>query len=148
MNRATIIDRVTRDMRLFHEESCGPIVGVTRVSTDEQAVSVANDSAYGLTAAVFGRDLTRALAVAQRIEAGICHINSSSLQDEPQMPFGGVKASGFGRFGGRGHSRIHRPTVADHRHRAARVSRQLNLCCARVSKSPSLVESSCRPRTA
>jgi len=54
-----------------------------------------------LSAAVFGQDLRRALAVARRIESGICHINGPTVADEPQMPFGGVKASGYGRFGGR-----------------------------------------------
>jgi acyl-CoA reductase-like NAD-dependent aldehyde dehydrogenase len=63
-------------------------------------VRVANDTEYGLSAAVFGRDVTRAMAVARRIESGICHINSSTVADEAQMPFGGVKASGYGRFGG------------------------------------------------
>jgi acyl-CoA reductase-like NAD-dependent aldehyde dehydrogenase len=63
-------------------------------------VRVANDTEYGLSAAVFGRDLTRALAIARRIESGICHINGPTVQDETQMPFGGVKASGYGRFGG------------------------------------------------
>jgi benzaldehyde dehydrogenase (NAD) len=50
---------------------------------------------------VFGRDITRALAVARRIDAGICHINGPTLNDEPQMPFGGMKGSGYGRFGGK-----------------------------------------------
>ncbi len=67
----------------------------------DEAVRVANDTEYGLSAAVFGQDLRRALAVARRIESGICHINGPTVADEPQMPFGGVKASGYGRFGGR-----------------------------------------------
>jgi acyl-CoA reductase-like NAD-dependent aldehyde dehydrogenase len=98
--KPTVVDHVTRAMRLYHDESFGPIVGITRVSGDEEAIQVANDTEYGLVAAVFGRDLTRALAVAQRIDAGMCHINSATVQDEPQMPFGGTKASGVGRFGG------------------------------------------------
>ena len=98
--KPTIVDRVTRDMQLYHEESFGPIVAIVRVSGDDEAVRVANDSEYGLSAAVFGRDVSRAISVAQRIESGMCHINSPTVQDEPQMPFGGVKASGFGRFGG------------------------------------------------
>jgi benzaldehyde dehydrogenase (NAD) len=97
----TVVDRVTREMKLYGEESFGPIVGITRVKGDEQAVAVANDTEYGLSAAVFGRDLSRAIAVARRIDSGMCHINSPTVQDEPQLPFGGVKASGFGRFGGR-----------------------------------------------
>jgi vanillin dehydrogenase len=64
-------------------------------------VRVANDTEYGLSAAVFGRDVPRAFDVARRIESGICHVNGATVHDEPQMPFGGVKASGWGRFGGR-----------------------------------------------
>ena len=97
----TIVDHVTRDMRLYHEESFGPVVAVIRATGTDDAVRLANDSDYGLSAAVFGRDVTRALSVARRIESGICHINSSTVQDEGQMPFGGVKNSGYGRFGGR-----------------------------------------------
>ena len=67
----------------------------------DQAVRVANDTDYGLPAAVFGRDIQRALAVSKRIESGICHINGPTVHDEAQMPFGGVKASGYGRFGGK-----------------------------------------------
>jgi acyl-CoA reductase-like NAD-dependent aldehyde dehydrogenase len=96
----TILDHVTPEMKIFHEESFGPVVGVVRVTDTEQAIAVANDSEYGLSAAVFGRDLARALGVAQRIDSGICHVNSPTVQDEPQMPFGGRKASGVGRFGG------------------------------------------------
>jgi acyl-CoA reductase-like NAD-dependent aldehyde dehydrogenase len=62
---------------------------------------VANDTQYGLSAAVFGRDVARALRVAQSIDCGMCHINGPTVHDEPQMPFGGVKASGYGRFGGK-----------------------------------------------
>jgi acyl-CoA reductase-like NAD-dependent aldehyde dehydrogenase len=62
---------------------------------------VANDTEYGLSAAVFSRNVPAALELAQRIESGICHVNDTTVHDEPQMPFGGVKASGYGRFGGR-----------------------------------------------
>lgn len=98
---ATVVDHVTPEMRLYYEESFGPLVAVTRVRNDEEAVRAANDTEYGLSAAVFGSDTSRALQVASRIDSGICHINSATVHDEPQMPFGGVKASGFGRFGGR-----------------------------------------------
>jgi benzaldehyde dehydrogenase (NAD) len=64
-------------------------------------VAIANDNPFGLSSAVFGRDVARAWNVAQRIEAGICHVNGPTVHDEAQMPFGGVKASGYGRFGGR-----------------------------------------------
>ena len=64
------------------------------------AIRLANDSEYGLTSAVFSRDIVRALQVAQRIDAGMCHINGATVHDEAQMPFGGTKQSGYGRFGG------------------------------------------------
>ena len=88
-------------MAIFREESFGPVVGVIHAKGVEDAVALANDTEYGLSAAVFGKDVERALAVARRIESGICHVNSPTVQDEAQMPFGGVKASGFGRFGGK-----------------------------------------------
>jgi len=98
---ATILDRVTPEMRIYEEESFGPVKSVVRVKGVEEAIRVANDTEYGLSSAVFGRDIKRALAVAKRIEAGICHINGPTVADEAQMPFGGVKASGYGRFGGK-----------------------------------------------
>jgi acyl-CoA reductase-like NAD-dependent aldehyde dehydrogenase len=98
---ATVLDHVTSAMRIYGEETFGPVVCVVRVSGVDEAVRIANDTDYGLSAAVYGRDVTRALAVAKRIESGMCHINGPSVQDEPQMPFGGVKGSGYGRFGGK-----------------------------------------------
>src|SRR5580658_3737120 len=98
---ATVIDHVTPQMRIYSEESFGPVKPVVRVNGEEEAVRVANDTEYGLSAAVFSRDVHRALGVAKRIESGICHINGPTVHDEAQMPFGGVKASGYGRFGGR-----------------------------------------------
>jgi len=98
---ATVLDHVTPAMRLYGEESFGPVVCVIRASGVEEAVRIANDTEYGLSAAVFGRDITRALDVAHRIDSGICHINGATVHDEAQMPFGGVKASGYGRFGGK-----------------------------------------------
>ncbi|MCC0043143.1 MAG: aldehyde dehydrogenase [Brucellaceae bacterium] len=97
---ATLLDKVTPSMRIYSEESFGPTASVVRVSSIDEAVRVANDTEYGLSASIFGRDVTRALAVAQRIESGICHINGPTVHDEAQMPFGGVKESGYGRFGG------------------------------------------------
>lgn len=96
-----IVDNVTPDMRVYQEESFGPIVSVLRFDSDEEAIRLANDSEYGLSSAVFSRDIGRAMAVAQRIESGICHINGPTVHDEAQMPFGGVKGSGYGRFGGK-----------------------------------------------
>ncbi|MCK0715277.1 aldehyde dehydrogenase [Chromohalobacter sarecensis] len=97
----TVVDGVTDAMRLYAEESFGPVVAMMRVKDEEDALRVANDSEYGLSAAVFSRDTARAMRVAQRIESGICHINGATVHDEPQMPFGGVKSSGYGRFGGK-----------------------------------------------
>jgi len=98
---ATLLDRVTPSMRIYGEESFGPVVAVMRVGSVDEAVRVANDTEYGLSAAVFGRDVNRAMQVARRIESGICHINGPTVHDEAQMPFGGVKQSGYGRFGGK-----------------------------------------------
>jgi acyl-CoA reductase-like NAD-dependent aldehyde dehydrogenase len=96
----TVLAGVTPDMRVYSEESFGPIVGIVEVDGPDEAVQVANDTEYGLAAAVFGRHVPTALDVARRIESGICHVNGSTVHDEAQMPFGGVKASGWGRFGG------------------------------------------------
>ncbi|EJK88423.1 aldehyde dehydrogenase [Rhizobium sp. AP16] len=98
---ATLLDQVTPDMRVYAEESFGPVKPIIRVADEDEAVRVANDTEYGLSSAVFSRDVQRALAVAARIETGICHINGPTLNDEAQMPFGGVKGSGYGRFGGK-----------------------------------------------
>ncbi len=97
---ATVVDRVTPAMDLFRDESFAPVVCVVRARDTEQAVELANDTDYGLAASVFGADVRRALDVARRIESGICHINGPTVHDEAQMPFGGMKASGYGRFGG------------------------------------------------
>jgi benzaldehyde dehydrogenase (NAD) len=97
----TVLVEVTPEMRLYSEESFGPIVAIMPFDGPDDAVRLANDSDYGLSAAVFSENIPAALELAERIESGICHINDTTVHDEPQMPFGGVKASGFGRFGGR-----------------------------------------------
>ncbi|MGU7773802.1 aldehyde dehydrogenase [Burkholderia sp. MR1-5-21] len=97
----TLLDHVTPAMKIYHEESFGPVKPIVRVNGVEEAVACANDNEYGLSAAVFGGDVGRAYEVAKRIESGICHVNGPTVHDEAQMPFGGVKGSGFGRFGGR-----------------------------------------------
>jgi acyl-CoA reductase-like NAD-dependent aldehyde dehydrogenase len=98
---ATVIDRVTDAMNLYRDESFGPITAIIRAKDEEDAIRLANDSEYGLSAAVFTRDAARGLKVARRIRSGICHVNGPTVADEPQMPFGGVGASGYGRFGGK-----------------------------------------------
>jgi vanillin dehydrogenase len=99
--QATVIDHVTPGMDIYSQESFGNLVTIVRVDDDEEAVRIANDTEYGLSAAVFSRNIARALSIARRIESGICHINGATVHDEAQMPFGGVKASGYGRFGGK-----------------------------------------------
>jgi len=77
------------------------VVGIIRATDETDAIRIANDSQYGLSAAVFTRDAVRGLRVARQIHSGMCHINGPTVHDEPQMPFGGVGASGYGRFGGK-----------------------------------------------
>ena len=98
---AIVVDRVTSAMKLFREESFGPVVAVTRARDEAEAIRLANDTEYGLSAAVFTKDAARGLRVAKQIRSGICHVNGPTVHDEAQMPFGGINASGYGRFGGR-----------------------------------------------
>jgi benzaldehyde dehydrogenase (NAD) len=98
---ATLLDHVTPDMRIYSEESFGPVKPIVRVKGEAAAVACANDNAFGLSAAVFTRDASRGMRVAAGIQSGICHINGPTVHDEAQMPFGGVKDSGYGRFGGK-----------------------------------------------
>ncbi|KAH6889191.1 aldehyde dehydrogenase domain-containing protein [Thelonectria olida] len=92
----TVFGEVKDTMRIFREEIFGPVVVITRFSSEQDALSLANDSAYGLGAAIFTKDIERAHRVASEIQAGMVWINSS--QDcEPGVPFGGVKQSGIGR---------------------------------------------------
>jgi benzaldehyde dehydrogenase (NAD) len=96
----TVLLGVSPEMRAYGEESFGPLASIVVVDGVEQAIEVANDTDYGLAAAVFSTNVPAALEVAQRIQSGMCHINDATVHDEPQMPFGGVKDSGWGRFGG------------------------------------------------
>jgi acyl-CoA reductase-like NAD-dependent aldehyde dehydrogenase len=98
---ATVLDQVTPAMRIYEEESFGPIVSVVRADGEAEAIRIANDTEYGLAAAVYTKDIARGMRVARQIESGICHINGPTVHDEAQMPFGGIKASGYGRFGGK-----------------------------------------------
>jgi benzaldehyde dehydrogenase (NAD) len=98
---ATVVDGVIAAMSIYRDESFGPVVGVIRAKDEMDAIRLANDSEYGLSASVFTRDTARGLRVARQIRSGICHINGPTVHDEPQMPFGGVGASGYGRFGGK-----------------------------------------------
>jgi acyl-CoA reductase-like NAD-dependent aldehyde dehydrogenase len=98
---ATVLDHVTSEMRIYREETFGPIVSIIRAKDTEDAVRIANDTEYGLSAGVFSADVTRALDVARRIDTGSVHINGSTVQNEAQAPYGGTKASGYGRFDSR-----------------------------------------------
>ena len=98
---ATVVDGVTASMNLYRDESFGPVVAMIRARDTEHAIELANDTQYGLSAAVFTKDIAKGLSVAKRIQSGICHVNGPTVHDEAQMPFGGVGASGYGRFGGK-----------------------------------------------
>ena len=116
---ATVLDHVTPAMRVYSEESFGPVKPIDpRKPTKTRPMRVANDTEYGLSSAVFSRDIQRAMAVAARIETGICHINGPTVNDEAQMPFGGVKDSRLRPLRRQGRDRrIHRPAL-DHRRRS------------------------------
>jgi salicylaldehyde dehydrogenase len=98
---ATIVDHVSSSMKIYDVETFGPVTVVVRVKSTQEAIVVANDSAYGLSSGVFGRDVNRALAVAMELEYGSVHVNGSTVQNEAQAPYGGTKDSGYGRFDGR-----------------------------------------------
>ncbi|MFY8092266.1 MAG: aldehyde dehydrogenase [Niveispirillum sp.] len=98
---ASILDHVTPAMRIYAEESFGPVTTIVRVDGEDAAIRTANDTEYGLSASIFTRDAARGLRLARRVQSGICHVNGATVHDEAQMPFGGVKDSGYGRFGGK-----------------------------------------------
>ncbi len=97
----TVFANVTPDMALYEEETFGPVCSIFKVSSDEEAVRLANDSEYGLTAGVMTDDEQRGLAIVNQLDTGNCHVNCSPVNDEPHVPFGGFKASGTGKHGGR-----------------------------------------------
>jgi vanillin dehydrogenase len=97
----TVLANVTPKMRVFREETFGPVAPIIRVKSEEEAIAVANDSEYGLSAGIITSNEERGLRVARRLETGIAHVNDSSVNDEPHVPFGGVKSSGIGRHGGK-----------------------------------------------
>lgn len=101
MQPAIVVD-VTPDMAIYSQESFGPVVTIERVANTEDAIRLANDSEYGLTSSVFTKDVGKGLDIASQLDAGTCHINGATIYDEAQTPMGGVKSSGYGRFGGIG----------------------------------------------
>ena len=98
--QATLLADVPPDSELARVETFGPVATVEVVDGAEEAVARANATAYGLAAGILTGDPDRGLALADRLQAGIVHVNDQPVGDEPQMPFGGVKDSGWGRFGG------------------------------------------------
>ncbi|UAC87799.1 aldehyde dehydrogenase [Pseudomonas aeruginosa] len=96
----TLVDRVTKDMEIYDEETFGPITTIVRVDGAEEALEVANDTAYGLSSAIFSANVSKALELASRLDAGCVHINGATVQNEAQAPYGGMKQGGYGRFDG------------------------------------------------
>ena len=98
--QATLLGDVPEDATFAREETFGPVAAISVVDTAEEAVRRANATAYGLSAGIITSDPDRGFALANQLESGIVHVNDQTVADEPQMPFGGVKESGYGRFGG------------------------------------------------
>jgi aldehyde dehydrogenase (NAD+) len=99
---ATVLSHVTSEMSVYRDETFGPVAPLITVESDDEAIAVANDTEYGLSAGIITRDEQRGLAIARRLDTGMAHINCSSVNDEPWIPFGGAKGSGLGRHGGSG----------------------------------------------
>ncbi|MCW2873393.1 aldehyde dehydrogenase family protein [Actinacidiphila oryziradicis] len=98
--KPVVLTGVTKDAKIYYDEIFGPATVVHVVDSADEAVTLANDTSHGLTAGVITEDLRTGIDVARRIRTGIVHVNDQSIADEPQAPFGGVKSSGYGRFGG------------------------------------------------
>jgi aldehyde dehydrogenase (NAD+) len=88
-------------MSVYSDETFGPVAPIVTVRDVDEAIAVANDSEYGLSAGIITADEEKGLEIARRLETGMAHVNDSSVNDEPHVPFGGVKSSGLGRHGGR-----------------------------------------------
>lgn len=99
--RPTVVSGVTPQMKLFREETFGPVAAITAFDTEDEAVALANQCDYGLSASIITADEEHGLELADRLESGMTHINDCPVYDEPHAPFGGVKGSGLGRHGGR-----------------------------------------------
>ncbi|GAB4021291.1 aldehyde dehydrogenase family protein [Spirosoma koreense] len=96
----TVLSGVTKAMRIFKEEIFGPAVGLVSFATDEEAIELANATDFGLSGALYTKDIYRGMQLARQVETGMMHINDQSANDEVHTPFGGEKSSGTGRFGG------------------------------------------------
>ena len=97
----TILTNVNTSMAVWQDETFGPVVVVVPFRTDDEAITLNNDTEYGLSSGIITRNEARALEMSKRLETGMCHVNCSSVNDEPHVPFGGSKSSGVGRHGGR-----------------------------------------------
>ena len=93
----TVVADVSADMRIFYEECFGPVIVVVKASDENEALALCNDNEYGLSAALLTNDLSKALSIAPQIEAGMIHVNDSTVMGSRRAPFGGVKSSGMGR---------------------------------------------------
>ncbi|MBX2835801.1 MAG: aldehyde dehydrogenase family protein [Gammaproteobacteria bacterium] len=97
----TIVTNVSPDMDIWRNETFGPVAVVAPFTTDAEAIAMNNDTEYGLSSGIISKNEARALDMAKQLETGMCHINCAPINDEPHAPFGGSKASGLGRYGGR-----------------------------------------------
>ena len=97
----TIVTDVKYDMRIFTDQTFGPVAPIVVVDDAEEALQVANNSKYGLSSGIITNDFNQALMMARKLETGMVHIGDQTVNDEPQVPFGGVKGSGYGRMGGK-----------------------------------------------
>ena len=97
----TIITQITPDMDIWRNETFGPVAVVVPFRTDEEAIAMNNDTEYGLSSGIISNNEERALSIAHQLHTGMSHINCAPINDEPHAPFGGTKASGLGRYGGR-----------------------------------------------
>lgn len=98
--RPVVLGNVKKNMDIYSQESFGPSVSLFTFQTHREALDLANDTEYGLTASIFSKDLKAAFDLANDLESGAVHINSMTVHDESSLPHGGVKDSGFGRFNG------------------------------------------------
>ena len=97
----TIITHVTPDMDIWRNETFGPVAVVVPFCSDSEAIAMNNDTEYGLSSGIITADEARAMKIAEHLETGMCHVNCATINDEAHAPFGGAKASGLGRYGGR-----------------------------------------------
>jgi len=96
----TVISDVDNTMKVFYDECFAPVAVICKAKDHEAALAIANDNLYGLSSAVMTNDLDKMMYFAQNLEAGMTHFNHATVYDEPHVPFGGIKDSGFGREGG------------------------------------------------